>query len=193
MKGQLTEIPILETGNFLLRAIAERDAEDLFYFLSQRKTMQYITPHPVESQNDVLDEILQSMERFVQQTEIPWVIVDKRTGVVIGKFSFHKLSMWHKKAEMAAVISQEYQNSGVMTEVLETVLDYGFDTLELNRIAGDIFAANDASRKLLQNYGFREEGTMRQTDFDGEKFQDTIVFSQLKPEYDARKRNRKHG
>lgn len=181
-----TTIPEMETENYLLRGISGEDARDLFYFMGNREVMQFITPHPADTEDEVLEKILRQLENFTQQKEVPWVIEDKRNDDIIGKFSFHKLNMWHKKAEMAAIICKEYQNSGVMTEVMDKVLSYGFDTLGLNRIVGDIFAGNGASRKLLQNHGFIEEGTMRQTDFDGQRYHDTVVFSLLKPEYDAR-------
>ncbi|WP_174615113.1 GNAT family N-acetyltransferase [Virgibacillus ihumii] len=180
-------IPVLETENYVLRGVTKNDASDLFPFLSDRETMKYITPHPVKTEAEVANEILLQLEKFNRQKEIPWVIADKHIETVIGTFSFHKLHMWHRKAEMAAIICHDYQNSGVMTEVLGKTLYYGFDILGLNRIVGDIFAGNTGSRKLLQRHGFVEEGTMRQTDFDGQIYHDTVVYSQLKSEYDAYK------
>lgn len=84
---------------------------------------------------------------------------------------------------MGAVIRKEYQNKGVMTEVLDVVLDFGFHTLRLNRIVGDIFAGNEGSRRLMERFGFKKEGVLRQTDFDGEKYHDTVVYSLLQAEY----------
>jgi ribosomal-protein-alanine N-acetyltransferase len=50
--------------------------------------------------------------------------------------------MWHQKTEMGAVIRKDYQNKGVMIEIIEKVLPFGFLMLGLNRIVGDIFAGN---------------------------------------------------
>nr|WP_255574449.1 GNAT family protein [Halobacillus sp. Nhm2S1] len=115
--------------------------------------------------------------------KVPWVI-ENEEGRCIGFFRFHKWSVWHRKAELGAVIHPAYQKTGIMTAVFRTVLPYGFDILKLNRIVGDIFAENEGSRKLLNKFGFREEGVLRETDFDGGRFQDTIVFSMLKKEYE---------
>lgn len=180
----LTDFPIIETKRFLLRNMKPEDAAEMFVFMANRETMKFITPHPVESIEEVEADIKSSMEKYQLEKEIPWVIVDRNTDEVIGSFRFHKLNFWHKKAEMGVVIRKEDQNSGVMTEVLEKMLAFGFDTLGLNRIVGDIFAGNKGSEKLLMKYGFQKEGQLRQTDFDGSRYHDTVVYSLLKSEYD---------
>lgn len=181
----MTTVPVLETEHYRLRGLREDDASELFGFMRDKNTMKFITPDPVKSEPDMWQEIQGQLENFAKRTELPWVIEDKEKGEIIGKFSLHKLSMWHKKAELGVIIREEYQQKGVVTEVLEEILHYAFDTLELNRVVGDIFAENEGSEKLLKKYGFKEEGTMRQTDFDGKRYHDTVVFSLLKSEYDA--------
>ncbi|WP_394218108.1 GNAT family N-acetyltransferase [Halobacillus trueperi] len=161
----------------------ESDAPSLFQFMSQPDTMKYITPHPVLSLEEMDAYVEERLAGFRQQKEIPWVI-ENDEGECIGFFRFHKWNVWHRKTEMGAIIHPGYQKTGIMTEVFRTVIPYGFDTLNLNRIVGDIFAENEGSRKLLNKFGFREEGVLRETDFDGERFQDTVVFSMLKREYE---------
>lgn len=84
---------------------------------------------------------------------------------------------------MGVVIHKDHQQKGVMSEILKAVLLYGFNVLGLNRIVGDIFAENKGSKRLLEKYGFRQEGILRQTDYDGERYFDTIVYSMLKSEF----------
>ncbi|CDO04598.1 Putative ribosomal N-acetyltransferase YdaF [Oceanobacillus picturae] len=179
----LKEIPVLDTEHYVLRGVEEEDAKELYLFMGDQETMQYITPHPVGTETAMQEEVTRYLEKFALKKEIPWVILDKETRKVVGQFRFHKLHLWHKKAEMGAVIRKEYQNKGVMTEVLDVVLDFGFHTLRLNRIVGDIFAGNEGSRRLMERFGFKREGVLRQTDFDGEKYHDTVVYSLLQAEY----------
>ncbi|MYL49547.1 GNAT family N-acetyltransferase [Halobacillus litoralis] len=179
----MNHIPVFIMEEIKLRGLKISDAPSLFQFMSQPDTMKYITPHPVLSLEEMEAYVEESLDGFRKQKEIPWVIEDGR-GKCIGMFRFHKLNLWHRKTEMGAVIHPDYQKKGVMTQVLQSVLPYGFDSLELNRIVGDIFAENEGSRRLLNKFGFREEGVLRETDFDGERFQDTVVFSMLKREYE---------
>lgn len=180
---EVFEIQTLETNHYLLRAITEEDAPYLYSITSDKETMKYITPHPVETLEEMKENIETSLDQFQRSKEIPWTIVDKKSGNVIGMFRFHKLNLWHKKAEMGVVIAKEWQQRGVMSEVMEEILCYGFQQLKLNRIVGDIFEKNKGSEMLLAKYGFTKEGTLRQTDFDGEEYHDTVVYSLLQTEY----------
>ncbi|MEB1809278.1 MAG: GNAT family N-acetyltransferase [Bacillaceae bacterium] len=182
----LSEIPTLEAENYFLRGMTNEDVSDLFIFMSNAETMRFITPHPVQSEQELQANIETSLENFREEKEIPWVIIHKQSDEIVGMFRFHKLNMWHKKTEMGVVIRRDFQRRGVMSEILASVLPYGFNTLGLNRIVGDIFAKNKGSEKLLMNYGFKREATLRQTDFDGTQYHDTVVFSLLKSEFTSR-------
>ncbi|WP_456277846.1 GNAT family N-acetyltransferase [Bacillus sp. AK128] len=182
--GWMTKPPIIETENYVLRGISLEDAPLLLPFLSNKDTMKFITPRPVQTIAEVEESINKSLRDFSLQKEIPWVIIHKSENELIGMFRFHKLHMWHQKTEMGVVIRKDYQHKGVMSEILKDMLDFGFHTLGLNRIVGDIFAGNQGSQKLLLKYGFKKDGQLRQTDFDGEQFHDTIVYSLLKSEYE---------
>lgn len=180
---ELTEIPVIETKNYTLRGITIEDAPIMFPFMSDRETMKYITSHPVKTIEEVETSIQNNLENFKRKKEIPWVIVHKQTDQVIGMFRFHKLHTWHQKTEMGVVIHKDYQQKGVMTEILPEILAFGFNSLELNRIVGDIFADNKGSEKLMEKFGFHKDGVLRETDFDGTKFYNTVVYSMLKAEY----------
>lgn len=182
-----TRVPTLETEKYLLRGIEIEDASNLYRFLRDKETMKNITPHPVQGEEEVKEAIKESLTKFDNQKEIPWVIIHKEDGDLIGQFRLHKIHLWHRKAEMGAVIRDDYQNRGVMTEIIQVILPFVFDSLKLNRLVGDIFARNDGSRKLLEKFGFTKEGVLRDTDFDGEAFHDTVVYSMLKEEYEVRK------
>lgn len=177
------EIPILETENYLLRSLKLEDASKLLLFMSDAETMKFITPHPIQTLEEMEEKVKNHLANFQKAKEIPWVIIEKNSDEVIGLFRLHKLHMWHKKAEMGIVLHQDYQKKGVMTEILKRVLLFGFKELGLNRIVGDIFAENQGSKRLLEKYGFHQDGIMRQTDFDGTRFHDTIVYSLLKAEF----------
>lgn len=177
------EIPTLETENYRLRGISLEDTPNLFEFMSDRETMKFITPHPVQTLKEMQEKISGHLENFQKQKEIPWVIIEKESADVIGFFRLHKLHMWHRKAEMGTVLHQDYQRKGVMTEVISCILPFGFHELGLNRIVGDLFAENQGSKRLLEKFGFHQDGILRQTDFDGTQFHDTIVFSLLKDEF----------
>jgi [ribosomal protein S5]-alanine N-acetyltransferase len=181
-----SQIPTLETKNYLLRGISLEDSHSLLLIMGDSETMKFITPHPIQTIEEMQAKIKESLIQFQKKKEIPWVIIQKESNEGIGMFRFHKLHMWHKKAELGAVIHKDHQQNGVMTEILGEILPFGFNVIGLNRIVGDIFEGNEGSRRLLEKYGFRKEGILRQTDFDGELFHNTVVYSMLKEEFMAK-------
>lgn len=183
MEKLFNEIPTLHTESYMLRGVSIDDAPKLIQFLSDNEIMRFITPQPVQSVDELKELINYYLLRFQEGKEIPWVIIHKENGEIIGQFRLHKMNLWHKKTEMGAVIRKDYQNKGVMTEIMVTILPFVFETMKLNRLVGDIFAENEGSRKLLEKFGFRREGVLRQTDFDGEVYHDTVVYSMLREEY----------
>jgi ribosomal-protein-alanine N-acetyltransferase len=180
---QIHDIPQLETEHLILREIFIEDADALFAFMKDHDTMKFITPHPVQSIKEMQEKIQAHLAGFKNQTEIPWVVVDKQLNKPIGFFRLHKLDLWHKKAELGVVIHPSYQQKGVMTEILERILPFVFNDLQLNRLVGDIFADNQGSKRILEKFSFHKDGVLRQTDFDGETYHDTVVYSLLREEY----------
>jgi len=92
---EFTEIPALEIENFHLRGMTLKDAPNMYSFMSDKETMKYITPHPIETVKELEASIKNSLENFKQQKEIPWVIINKQDEQVIGMFRFHKLHTRH--------------------------------------------------------------------------------------------------
>lgn len=185
----LTAIPELETPDYLLRGVALTDASSLLSFMSDKHTMKFITPNPVQTRQEMERKIKSYLDGFKEKKEIPWVIINKQDGDLIGQFRLHKLHVWHQKAEMGAVIRDDFQKKGVMTEILKVLLPFVYEGLKLNRLVGDIFSENIGSRKLLEKFGFKKEGVLRHTDYDGERFHDTVVYSMLRHEYEGNKLN----
>jgi [ribosomal protein S5]-alanine N-acetyltransferase len=175
--------PVITADHYYLSYMETEYAPQMYKFLGDKETMRYLTPHPPQTIKEVEEKIAVHQEQYLAEKEIPWVIKDSTAEEIIGMFRLHKLSYWHKKAEMGVVIRKDYQRKGVMKKILPKVLAYCFQDLGLNRVVGDIFAENMGSRKLLLAHGFKEEGILRQTDFDGKRYHDTVVFSLLKDEY----------
>lgn len=55
-------------------------------------------------------------------------------------------------------VGPDYWNNGYATEATKAVIAYGFGTLGLSRIQATCLTGNDASARVLQKAGMREEG-----------------------------------
>ncbi|MNY81695.1 hypothetical protein D3C86_2233830 [compost metagenome] len=67
-----------------------------------------------------------------------------------------------------------------MREALELMLDFGFDTMGLNRIEALCHPGNTRAAGLFRALGFSEEGLLRQYRHTGAGFLDAALFALLR-------------
>lgn len=81
------------------------------------------------------------------------------------------------------MLSPQYWGQGIMTEVLQAVLKYAFDEIELNRVQAEVFDGNVASVHVLTKCGMRFEGIARQKYYKKDTFIDTAQYAVLKSDF----------
>lgn len=66
-------------------------------------------------------------------------------------------------------LDESHWGKGYMTEAVQSVLDYGFNTLQLNLITANCYPHNERSQQVLKRHGFIYEGTLHQAEltYDG--------------------------
>ena len=69
-----------------------------------------------------------------------------------------------------------YAGKGYMTAAVRAIVEYGFDTLQLNRIEAACLPHNAASVRLLEKVGFTREGYARKYLCIDGRWQDHILF-----------------
>jgi len=62
-------------------------------------------------------------------------------------------------------------------------LNFGFNTLGINRVEAEVMPDNIASEKVLQKLGFTKEGLLRDWMYWNNKHYDMMIFSLLKKEF----------
>ena len=66
-----------------------------------------------------------------------------------------------------------------MSEALQAILNFGFETMQLNRVEALIFPQNIAAQRLLLKTLFRSEGILRQYEFIKGRFVDMAMYARL--------------
>jgi len=70
---------------------------------------------------------------------------------------------------------------GYAEEGARLLIDYGFRTLNLNKIWMELYEFDDAKINFFQTkFNFKQDGKLRQNAFDGGKYWDSIIISKLK-------------
>ena len=113
-----------------------------------------------------------------QQKWLGWAVAEKRSDRCIGMVNFHHREQRNRRLEIGYILSPAQQGKGLMTEVLQTWLDYSLEDLGVHRIEAIIHPGNTASIRLVKRLGFRlEGGPLRDYWRNGDTFMDTMMYS----------------
>ena len=104
--------------------------------------------------------------------------------VPLGTAAFMNLDERNRHAELAVVIgNKDYWGKGFGTQIMEQLLDWGFNGLNLNRLYLHVFSSNQRAINLYEKMGFTLEGEMRQMLFQNGDYVGLKVFGLLRSEY----------
>ena len=178
-KSLLSKLPQLQTKHLLLRKFSLDDAQDLFECTSDPEVNRYM----LFKLHETIEETKFFLAAYEDWPIAPWGIVARESGKVIGQCGFVACDTRHFNGTLGYFLARSYWGKGYMTEAVRAALDFGFSTLQLNRIEAQIAPLNDSSRRVLEKVGMRYEGTLRQNVFVRGEFEDSLLYSILRSEW----------
>lgn len=102
----------------------------------------------------------------------------------LGTCAFMNLDQRNRHAELAIVIgNKSYWSKGYGTKIMEQLLDWGFEGLNLNRLYLHVFSFNKRAIGLYEKMGFKHEGTLREMIYRDGAYHDLLAYGLLKDEY----------
>jgi RimJ/RimL family protein N-acetyltransferase len=96
------------------------------------------------------------------------------------------LSRWnpdHRSAALTYCLDAAAWGQGYATEAAGTLLQWAFDTLDLNRVQAEADTRNVASARVLEKLGFVREGTLREDCVVNGEVSDSWVYGLLRKEF----------
>lgn len=147
----------ITTNRVFLRNFVKDDLKDLYDYCSQEGVGELAGwPH-----HDNIQQSKKVLNKFIQD-ERQLAIIYKENNKVIGHIGIHDDSENGREdtKELGYVLNRDYWNRGLVTEVLNAVLEYLF----LNGICyvyACCFQDNEGSKRLIEKCGFslEKEGT----------------------------------
>ncbi len=174
---------IIETRRLKLTGYSSQDMNFIFENLSRdeiKNLLGHRTDEDFQKENYKYKNGYASYNRAF----ILFLLTDKITNTIIGRCGLHNWNKEHRRAEIGYNISDEnFKGKGLMTEAVSSIIDYGFNKLNLHRIEALIGSSNIPSLKIIESHHFTKEGILRQHSIVSDKFEDSIVYSILHNEY----------
>lgn len=171
------------TNRTILRKLTQESFDSIYFDMSQDEQLEILGITSIE-------ELLKEKEKYKKGLSthnkkfLYHQIIDKKTNKIIGWCGFHTWYTDHNRAEIGyGLFDDNYKNKGIMSEVIVSILNYGFNNMNLERIEAFVSPNNMPSIRLLKRMKFKEEGLLKDHYFENNKMDDSIVFALLKSEY----------
>jgi diamine N-acetyltransferase len=174
---------ILESERLILKPV---EPEDLNFLMEQRwdaDLTDYIIHNPISTYTQQ-----KWYEKICKNGDVAMSIFYKEKEgedpVLLGAVGLYDFNYRHQRATWKTLrIPKQYQGLGLAFEASKMLIDYGFNTLNLNKITSDVFPHNESIIKLLAKMGFKEEGRLKQHYFHQGEFKDVLIYSLTRDEY----------
>ncbi|MFS0671774.1 GNAT family N-acetyltransferase [Ornithinibacillus sp. 179-J 7C1 HS] len=183
----MKKFPVIFTRRLNLIEIDHQYDETIFDIMSSADVMKFYGRESMVSIEEAEAMIDHFQMLFKSGRGIRWGIVWKESGEFIGTIGIHNYASAMKRAEVGFELHPNFWRRGILTEALNSVLEFGFVEMGLHRIGAITFPENDASNSLLEKVGFKHEGVLRGYLFQHNKSHDANVLSILKPEWRRKK------
>lgn len=107
---------------------------------------------------------------------------------IIGMVSLTNVDEFQKKATIGYWLGEDHWGSGIMSEAVESLVNFGFRKLKLVRIDSEVYVGNTGSKKVLEKAGFTYEGLRKKysrAKSTGE-FRDSEIYGLLRGDWNGK-------
>ncbi len=139
----------------------------------------------VPTRSEMLDYISEALAAQAQGRELPFVIIRKSTGQVVGTTRFYDIIVEHRKLVLGYTwIAASAQRSAVNTEAKLLLLTHAFEHWCYLRFELVTDVLNQQSRAAILRLGANEEGNLRNhLIMPSGRYRDSVCFSIIESEW----------
>jgi [ribosomal protein S5]-alanine N-acetyltransferase len=173
--------PEITTERLRLRQMNDTDASTLFQLRSDPRIMEQFDAALMTSEDEARAFMEKIHTSFAENKGVQWSIEPLDGGPMIGTICIWRIDTANHRGEVGYLLHPDFQRKGIMSEALQAVLDYGFQTLHLHSFEANVNPKNTASSQLLRSRGFVQEAHFRENYYFNGIFHDSLIFSLLTP------------
>lgn len=141
----------------------------------------------VPAPGDMAAEIARRLKLQAAGSMLPFTIVDRRSGRIVGMTTFMNIDATLPRVEIGSTwYAASAQRTGINTEAKLLLLGHAFETLGCPAVEIRTHALNQQSRRAIERLGAKLDGILRQhmRAKDG-TLRDTCVYSIVAAEWPA--------
>jgi RimJ/RimL family protein N-acetyltransferase len=179
---------MIKTDRLILKDHTKENLEKLNSWFNDKELSFYDDEEPFTLQD--LDETEQYLVNklissgFNANKNIIHIAIHTKEGSLIGYCMIALIDKHNKKCKIGLTIGEKSQwGNGYGKETLQTLIEYCFSFLGMNRITAEIFSMNKTSIRLFEGLGFKKEGTIRKSVLKKSEYVDEYIYGLLYDEW----------
>ncbi len=179
----------LPAGVIRLEPLATQHAPDLFSVSRDPEIWRYFPDRQPQSVDEMTTWIQQAIAAQQAGTEVPFAIVNRRSGAAMGSTRYLDIQRTHRSVEIGATwLGAPARRTSVNTECKFLLLQHAFEALGALRVCLKTDARNERSQRAILRIGALYEGRLRRSRVLSDGFvRDTLYYSILDSEWPTTK------
>lgn len=178
--------PTLHTARLRLRPFTEADTDAIYVLMSNASVLRYWDAPPWRERTRA-DRFITRCQQMAQEGNGVRLAIERADdGVFIGWCLLVEWNPEFRSAKLGYCFAEQAWGQGFATEAADALLQWAFDTLDLNRVQSEADTRNRASERVLEKLGFLREGTLREDCIVNGEVSDSSVYGLLRREWQAR-------
>jgi ribosomal-protein-alanine N-acetyltransferase len=181
--------PTLRTARLRMRPFTGADVDALFALQSNAYVLRYWDAPPW-SERARAERFIETCERMAEDGSGVRLAIDRVfDGAFVGWCSLTRWNPDVRAASMGYCLDAAVWGHGYATEAGRALLQWAFDTLDLNRVQAETDTRNAASARVLEKLAFLREGTLRENCVVNGGVSDSWIYGLIRREWqvDVRK------
>jgi N-acetyltransferase len=139
----------------------------------------------VPSRETIAAYIATALNAQQQGLALPFVIIQKSTGLIVGSTRFFHIERDHRRVEIGYTwLAASAQRTGINTEAKLLLMTHAFENLRCIRVEFVTDVLNEQSRTAILRLGAKQEGILRShMIMPSGRYRDSVMFSITEAEW----------
>ena len=177
--------PTLHTDRLRLRPFDDADADALYAMQSSAHVLRYWDAPPW-TERDLAAKFIAKCQQMAEDGTGARLAVDRvEGGAFIGWISLTRWNPDYRSAALGYCFIEDAWGHGYATEAAHAVLQWAYETLDLNRVQAETDTRNVGSARVLEKVGFVHEGTLRQDCVVNGDVSDSWVYGLIRSDWSS--------
>lgn len=160
-----------------------------YFFVKNKEVLNYSSWQDIYQQDEgisFLEKSLRTQFEYPRRRFILGIISKNNLSEMLGVCSLC-VTQGIKEGIIRLALAKNSQGLFYSLEVIEALLEFGFQVLNFNKIVSLADVDNAVLKKIYLRAGLQEDGKLRDYLFYGDRWHDQLLFSILRREWVAEK------